>query len=334
MMANSSRFADPELAFVVSAVAPTPAYIDAHTISDWSRVMSLARRHRVYPRVWQRASHHFPEEQATAMRGLVAENGLAALRNLARTVEVTALLRRAGLESIVLKGPLLAHELYGDVALRVSGDIDLLVREEDLLRAAQIIAGAGYRHHTALNATALARHRKSQHDVAFSHPDDDSLIELHADIAQPLYGYRIDLDIWWRDSRPRSIGSDTVSVLSPEHAYLLSSLHAAKHRWHRLDLVADIAAFGRLGIDRAAVGEEIAGTWLLSPIETGEALAAWLFSGNEPNSRSARQARSKLVAGDDFRRWSGIAFDLGLRPKPVEKARYLWRRLLSAKLGM
>ena len=268
------------------------------------------------------------------MRALVAENSVRALRNVARTVEVAGLMRAAGIQSMVLKGPLLAHDLYGDVALRVAGDIDLLVRESELLAAATKLSDAGYQPEVAVTAKSLARLRRTRHDVGFAHPEDGTLIELHADIAQPHYGYRLNLAGWWERARARPLGGDTVVTPGLEHAYLLTALHAAKHRWHRLDLVADVAAFGRLGIDRDFVVGEASQAWLLRHIEAGEQLAAWLFEEKQPTLGTVFRAEAQLVAGKDLGRLDGLAFDLGLRERPADKARYLWKRLITAKLGL
>jgi hypothetical protein len=325
MMASSRPSADREFSFLVDACAPalrSPATNDV----DWGRVVRLARRHRVYPRLWSRHGNVFPEQYATAIRALAAENALNALRNLARTAEVVRLLRLAGIESIVLKGPLLSHDLYGDVALRVAGDVDVLVRERELLAAAQALAAAGYRPDTPLTPTVVARYRKRSHDLSLAHPDDGSLVELHADIAQPHYGYHIDFEEWWAARRSRALGSETVWSPSLPHAHLFTALHAAKHRWHRLDLISDIAAFDALGIDPGAH------TWMLKPIDTGQRIAAWLFERNGSHSGTVSKAVRQLVTGEEFGRLGGLSFDLALRAKAAEKAKYLWKRLITAKL--
>lgn len=325
---------DPEWQFVINACAPTPRTPDPGAIPNWARVNAIALQQRVFPRLFASASELIPPEYGAALQALIRQNARAALANVARTVTVTRLLAEAGVETIVLKGPLLARQLYGDLAARVSGDVDLLVPESQLLRAARTLAEAGYLHHTPISAEALRRLRKSEHDIAFAHPEDQILVELHADIAQPHYGYRVDLGCWWGERRQTMVGEADLRVLSPEHAYLLSALHAAKHRWHRLDLVSDLAAYARLALNRAQIREEASRAWLLRLIETGEAMVAAVFGGTPPDSGLVAEAMSQMTEAEELGRWDGVWFDLRLRERWRDKAHYLRKRLISAKLAL
>ena len=330
MMTNSHLSADPELAFVIDASGGGDRQPSGAHSLNWQRVLSLAVKHRVYPRV-ARYAHLMPEPIAADIRALAQQNAHAALRNVARTREVAELLRAAGVESVVLKGPLLARELYGDLSLRVSGDIDLLVQESDLLRASQALQAAGYDHHTHISAASLAKHRKAHHDISFAHPEDQSLVELHADVAQPHYGIRLDLLAWWRDRREVPIGDAALAILSPEHGYLMTAVHAAKHRWERLDLISDVAAYQLKALDRLKINREVAGTWMISGIQTGEELAGYFYGTSGISGMATATAAKKVVAGESFGRRDGFAFDLELRENPKDKLRYLLARLLSAK---
>jgi hypothetical protein len=66
----------------------------------------------------------------------------ACLGALAESLEV---LRRAGVEPLVVKGMVLAYELYDDVADRPLRDVDLRVRPRNLLRATRALLARGWR---------------------------------------------------------------------------------------------------------------------------------------------------------------------------------------------
>jgi hypothetical protein len=61
------------------------------------------------------------------------------------TLEVLDRLTAAGIRALPLKGSLLARELYGDVAARMSIDVDVLVSPEDLARAVTVVGALGWR---------------------------------------------------------------------------------------------------------------------------------------------------------------------------------------------
>ena len=331
-MANSLLSADPELEFIVRASDPRTTNVDASKVIDWQRALDLALAHRVYPRVAEFAADSFPVNLGRTLRDRAQTNARAALHNLMRTREVVDLLREKGIDSIVLKGPLLARALYRDYALRVAGDVDLLVRDVDVMRACEALDVAGYRHHTPISPRSLSRHRRTQHDVAFAHPTDDTLIELHADAAQPHYGYRVDLPGWWERRQPARVGDSELWTLGPEDGYVMTAIHAAKHRWERLDLICDLAVYRRMDLNWAAIYESAAEAWMLSAIRTGEAVASAFFDRGSEFCGAAAAVAKKVIAGERFGRWGGVELDLRLRERGRDRANYLWRRLLSAKL--
>src|SRR5262249_47364471 len=65
----------------------------------------------------------------------------AALEGLRRSL---AALRGAGVEPIVVKGMVLAYELYDDVAQRPLADVDLRVRPSRFLRAVRALRARGW----------------------------------------------------------------------------------------------------------------------------------------------------------------------------------------------
>src|SRR5688572_19708204 len=193
-MQASSLSLTSEFAFVVGTSCALCGDACADHVRDWESVLDIALRHRVLPRVWRNAAALIPQPYAQRMHEHALRNTQSALQNIQRTIETVQLLEQHGIASIVLKGPLLAQRLYGDLGLRMCSDVDLLVRPEDSLRAARLLSDSGYHHHTALDPRSLQLHRMVYHDAAFVHPDNGTLIELHSHIAQPHYSYRVDLE--------------------------------------------------------------------------------------------------------------------------------------------
>ena len=101
---------------------------------DWDRLLVLAARHGLEPLVYHHI-HGIAGEGVPggAMAALREEAKVVAGRNLllaARLKAVSAHLRARGIEHIAYRGPLLAETYYGNSALRVFRDLDVLVRPE------------------------------------------------------------------------------------------------------------------------------------------------------------------------------------------------------------
>lgn len=329
----ATRWPSAELDFVIRASAPAPAALTAQHVTDWPRVCQLAEQQRVLPRVWHNAAPLIPEPSASSMREQAAAQARRNLALLARTIDAVQLLANSDVEAVVLKGPWLAQRLYGDYGLRCCVDVDLLVQPHEFARAARAFARAGYQHDTPLDDATLARHLRTQHDLAFTHPQDGTLIELHADVAQPHYAYQMPLPEWWQQRRRIKTGGHELTVLNDEHAFLLAVLHAAKHRWHRLDLIADLTAFSSWPLDWSMVRASVQRTGMVRALETGLALSAHFYSETPPDTRPlVRQLALRAVQGSDASRWAGIWLDLQLRERWRDRVRYLYGRALRPTL--
>src|SRR4029077_3292045 len=63
----------------------------------------------------------------------------------AELVRLMGLLETAGIPAVTFKGPVLAAMAYGSIELRQFSDLDILVRQTDLPRIAEILTAEGYR---------------------------------------------------------------------------------------------------------------------------------------------------------------------------------------------
>ena len=53
--------------------------------------------------------------------------------------QVSKLFTENEIRTLFLKGPVLAHDLYGDISLRTSSDLDLLIPLHDLDKAEELL---------------------------------------------------------------------------------------------------------------------------------------------------------------------------------------------------
>src|SRR6185437_15254052 len=157
------------------------------------------------------------------------------------------------IDVIPFKGPLLAATAYGDVSLREAGDLDLLVKHQDIVRAADLLASLGHQpifptstsreaaFLQSLSGDRRARYlrRHCEHHLV-SQPSQIN-IDLHWAIALREFSLEIDMDgLWWRARTITFQGSPTLAM-SPEDELLVLCINGAKDCWSRLDRVCDLA---------------------------------------------------------------------------------------------
>lgn len=140
---------------------------------------------------------------------------------------------------IALKGLALAKEIYGDIALRPMCDVDLLVKEEDLVRAGRILLTLGYRQGSPAWESMSGSH---QHLPPFT-SRTGAMIELHRNIVLPDSPIRVDLDGLWERACLVKVDNVEVRAFSPEDLLLHLCIHACYHLRTGLDLIplCDIA---------------------------------------------------------------------------------------------
>lgn len=294
-MIRSARPKSPQISEPVHAlarIARTTLDPEALPVAiDTDLVDFAIQRHRVGPLLY-----------AQAREGAVSPNRDAELR-LKRHAEASAkraamaellqarIVRRMAdsrIPSLIFKGGSLAQRLYGDVALRHSGDIDVLVPPEHFRAAAAILCTMGYTPaHTPLSVGGEISWMAARllRDVALRDRTTGQRIELHQRLLF-LPSWTAALETKDASFRPRlPTLSDTLPgpAIGPALAlYLLQ--HGALSGWRRLKWLADVALLlPRLGPEAAAALAGLAedcGTALSA--KAGLALVQTVFDSELP----------------------------------------------------
>ena len=164
-----------------------------------------------------------------------------AYRNLAtwntrlffEVIKVLTSLAGNQLPVIALKGLSLAKNIYGDIALRPMSDVDLFVREEDLVRAGRVLLTLGYMQ----CFPAWERLSKTYHHLPPFTNKNGVIIELHWNIVTPDSPMKVDLDGLWERACLIKVDHLEVRVLSPEDLFLHLCIHACFHLQTGLGLI-------------------------------------------------------------------------------------------------
>ncbi len=217
---------------------------------DWEEVFALAAHHRVLPLAYRNLSEaaiEFPAGVRGLWRTAATRNAYAAMRSLAETARLQALLGAARITVRVLKGVPLSMRAYGDPSLRDIGDIDLLIAPAQDMQADLLLLADGYRRRdpaARLTPRRRASYRKHVKDYTYAPGEAGFEIDLHWRLfrnpempgnALATSGAVAEVEL----------GSERFLTLPPAETLLHLCVHGALDGWIRLKSLADIAALWR-----------------------------------------------------------------------------------------
>jgi hypothetical protein len=214
---------------------------------DWNRLIVLARRHFVTQLLYWHLSERVRNVAPTAfMQELQRDFRARVDRNLSLAGELLRLLslfETDGIPVIAFKGPVLAVNVYKNIALRTFDDLDILLQKHDLARAMNVLASAGYmpRHSESGIRDMLALRQLAIERAFVSVAQKQAPIDVHWDLLGPQEACKLDVADVFRHARLTQLFSRKVCTLSPEDLLMYSCMHATKHGRLYLGWICDIA---------------------------------------------------------------------------------------------
>jgi hypothetical protein len=211
---------------------------------DWELLIELMDLHRVTLIVGRQLSligtSAVPEsvlEQIRCSQYKATKKDLGQTTELLRVLKV---LQENGVGVIPFKGSVLATYLYGDLSLRESSDIDLIVQQQAVLTINKILASIGYVPWPRIPPAQEAVFIRSTCVYELRNPDRGIHLELHWKNSRHP-SLPLPADFVWTRYQETSIGGMQIKTLLPEALLLLLCAHGTKHRWRQLRYVCDVA---------------------------------------------------------------------------------------------
>lgn len=154
---------------------------------DWDKFVVFSTNHYVLPALYIRLKEaellsFLPTDLVAFMKNLAHLNATRNRKLLEEVFEINALLTSNNITPIFLKGAAhLVSNLYSDYAVRMIGDIDLLVAPNKMIKSAKILENAGYSSITEYNPRKFEDRR---HYPRLIHKDKLVAVEVHKDLVK------------------------------------------------------------------------------------------------------------------------------------------------------
>ena len=338
------------------AASKPPAESAARTANwsadvDWNELLRLAEHHGALPLLARNLlpySSRFSPEAEQSLRSAFDANLRRNLWFASELVRIVEHFERRNLFVVPYKGPVLAESVYGDLALRSFGDLDLLVAPADLEGAKDALGDLGYRPSEENNAATQRLERSFGYELAFDSSNGKHLVELQWALLPHFYGVSLRVEDLLARAGRATVGGRDVPSLAPEDLLLVLCLHAAKHLWMRLMWITDIAETMRSQtIDYAVVLSRARALGIVRILGvsvwlTGHLLGAQLpkaaeeIVGSDPQIEIlGREFAERLAraAYYDFESFAYFRLILRLRERRRDQLRYFWRLIWTPGAG-
>ncbi len=254
-MIRNTLHPDPELETVLSWIG-----IPGTTISppaqplDWRRLVKQVHALGLAPFLYKKLEPvpwlaAIPEEPLRALRNAYFASAARNIVLQSQLEELVRSLAQARIRPVVLKGAALANSLYHNIALRPMGDLDLLLRPDDVKPAIGILNSLGY--------VLMETEQDRPDPFAPSFTGElvlckDSplpvMVELHWQLIPAVTfrkATRLDTGKLWEHVAPLTVGMYEALQLTPEATLIHLCAHLGVHSFRHFRGLLDVVLLTR-----------------------------------------------------------------------------------------
>ena len=210
---------------------------------DWDALLRRALHHRVaqllYPHLSALCAEALPPVILASWRQHVEANASRNLLLANQLIHILELLRARDIPAVPFKGPVLAALVYG-LGRRAWGDLDILVRSQDAVRARDLLIAHGYGLKEP-GGPWDASYLRYAYEVSLIHPDEGVCVDLHWGLTGNAFPFPLHLEHIWDRRQPVTLLGTTLHTLPADDLLLYLCVHGAKHLWRHLGWVCDVA---------------------------------------------------------------------------------------------
>jgi hypothetical protein len=266
---------------------------------NWELFLQIVKKHRIYMLVYNNLTKikivDVDERALKTLQQINQQKVMQSVKLAGELVRLVRLLNNNGIRALSLKGPLLAREIYGDIAFRYSKDLDIIIAEQDLEKTDKLLLANGFKNadmEINLSPKQKAHIIKTNHHFVYQKPGG-IIIELHwRDNSEST---KFQFDKLWFKRRELILSGQSINVLSAEDEFIYLLIHGAIHGYTRLRWLCDIAEI--IKKDQLSWNEIInkaTGMNIMEVLVQTVILCESLLSVNIPEALKAPLAGNKL----------------------------------------
>lgn len=310
---------------------------------NWEALLRIAEQHGIAPLLYEALSSLGGEAPLAGVSLLKQYCETNLHRTLFLTRELIRILDHLDAQSIDVlpyKGVALAETLYGDIALRQAGDIDLLIRPRDLSRIKAALRELGYAPHDQFSGAEERAYLRSGYECAFDGSLGRNLVEVQWALQPRFYVADFEMEDVFRRATTVSVAGRNMNAPAAEDLFLILSLHAAKHAWGRLIWLCDVAQLQKSpALNWESIGERANALGIVRILQVTLVLTKLLLEAPIPTAAEQNLSpdHTAIVLADEVARGlrgpalpdvessSYFRLMMRLRERSADRIRFLYR---------
>lgn len=211
---------------------------------DWEYLLAEAEANSITPLVERHltavAADALPEAALQQLKKTARANTVRCLYLTADLLQILKLFRAQEIPALPYKGPVLAVQAYGDVALREFDDLDIILRQRDVPKAHEIILSLGYKAKFDWILSPGASAALVPGEYNYRDEPRRAMVELHTEITLRHFPAKPDLDYFIARRAPVLLSDHEVLTFTAEDLLPMLCIHGSKDFWERLSWIADL----------------------------------------------------------------------------------------------
>jgi hypothetical protein len=212
---------------------------------DWDYILFEAEENSLTPLLAQHVFAYAPASVPPASVELLKKtcraNTVRCLYLTADLIRILELFHVNGIEAVTYKGPVLAAQAYGDVALREFEDVDIVLRQRDLALAHEVILSLGYKPKFDWILSPDASAALVPGEYNYRDIERRAMVELHTERTLRHYPVAPNLDEFLQKTTSVRVADREIPTFAPEYLLPMLCIHGSKDFWERLSWVADVS---------------------------------------------------------------------------------------------
>jgi hypothetical protein len=215
-------------------------------------IFDEAKRHRVAGLVYRSLSTYpsVPTNLLDQFKSGYRYNMCHALNQLSCLSKIKKLALANHIRLLCVKGIVLSHQLYQDIAARTSADIDIAISPSDLIKLDAVLKQLGFKAPHSIEK--LPKLLSITNEIHYFHPEKNLAVDVHYQLTHTQTAFFSFEELWAQRQVIKLPNGECFNTLSNEHAWLYLCLHGSSHCYKRLQWLCDIVHFQKLYVPAPA----------------------------------------------------------------------------------